>query len=121
MAPRRRLLPILLVATLTPLALLLIGAGVLAYLLFRVEEWQGEIPAVVTSFSTDGERMYVDLVEPAPPDRIRGGFLPDFVAAPPLPGAAVGDRLVCVVRQTFQVNTNIATGPEYEVLSCRPR
>lgn len=115
MTPRRRWLLIL---TLTPLTLLLVGLGVLAYLLYRVQEWTGEIPAVVTSVSPDDQGMFVTLVGPAPPDRMSGN-LPTSAMAPLLSGAAEGDRLVCVVRQTFQANSDLATGPDHEVLSCR--
>ncbi|BBF99409.1 MULTISPECIES: hypothetical protein [Pseudonocardia] len=102
------------------LTVLVLGAGVvllLAHWLFRVQEWEGEVPAVVAGFGRD--HMYVALVEPAPDGTLPGSPLPGWLPADPLDGVQRGAPLTCLVRQTYQVNRHLATGARTEVLSCR--
>lgn len=99
---------------------LLLGLGIAlgAWFLLRVQVWEGEMPAVVAS--TGPDRMYVDLVGPPRPGMLPGsGTLPRHLRTGLLPGAGRGDRVTCLVRQTFQLNTNLATGARTTVLSCR--
>lgn len=94
------------------------GVALGAWFLLRTQVWEGEMPAVVAS--TYPDRMYVDLVGPPRPGMLPGsGVLPRHLRADLLPGAVQGDRVTCLVRQTYQVNTNLDTGARTTVLSCR--
>lgn len=107
-------------ATAALLTVLAIGVGVallVAHWLFRVQVWEGEVPATVAGSGPD--RMYVALVGPAPDGMLPGSPLPKWLPAEPLAGAGPGDRVTCRVRQTYQVDRHLASGAHTEVLSCR--
>jgi hypothetical protein len=108
-------------AALLAVVAFVVGAvACIAYWLFWPDVWEGDAPAVVTEEPAapyySGYR--VEFTAPLPPEALDhdedGGWVFERRAA-----VIAGDRLLCRVRQTFQNNTDIASGPRTEILSCR--
>jgi hypothetical protein len=113
---RFRRVAVIVLLTLGGLVALLVLA--VLYLLLRVEVWEGDVPAVVST--VEGNSMSVELAAPLPPDALKAEAAPTWAVSvdEAVPGAVAGEAVTCRVRQTFQANTDLATGPQTEVVRC---
>ena len=99
-------------------ALVLLPVGCVSYALFHTDVWEGDLPAVIRRVDPEISPDYsVDLAAPLPADALEpdadGGLVFGM-----LEGAEVGEPVTCRVRQTYQANTNIGSGPQTEIVRC---
>jgi hypothetical protein len=107
-------------------ALVLLPVGCVSYVLFHTDVWEGDMPAVIrwvepgfyldygVSFTAP---LPADALNPDAPDAGGGSVWPSEPSRV-LEGAEVGEPVTCRVRQTYQVNTNIGSGPRTEIVRC---
>jgi hypothetical protein len=133
-SPARRRLPVPAAKTVTVVLLtvtaivLLSPIGYLAYAVYWIHVWEGDVPSVIEEIHSPGRSPYytVELNEQLPPDALdpdfdgRATWFPHWnkTALPELKDARVGESVTCHVRQTYQANRDFDRGPQTKITHC---